>query len=203
METLYQGTLVSEEAAVKTVSDLHRLGSKISNEYFEHNYPIYQAVTGVPIVLVGYNWSEVPISDINDQLFYLTDHDYIYASPWLPVGTLTLYCCVARLNNPLVLNILGDPETYHDYALKIAAEQFRDSIILRQTLRAANSDHRSEILLLNPKQQILSIRPIQPRNRWLEPYQPPYVFEPPLQHRPASGLVTENYQGVLQVTFKT
>ena len=200
---LMMGAPIDSSEQNSTTLKLLQQQSKIGNEYFEHNYPIYQAVTGVPIVLVGYNWSESPITDINDQLFFLTDHDYVYASPWLPIGTETLYCCVARLDTPLVLNVLGNPETYHDYALKVAVEQFRDSIILRQTLRAANSDHRSEILLLNPKQQILSIQPIQPRNPWLEPYQPPYLFEPPLQHRPASGLATENYQGVLQVTFKT
>lgn len=203
METLFHGVLVGKEGGVRMAFDHLRLNSLISNEYFDNNYPIYQAVTGVPLVLVGYNWSEVPITDINDQLFYLTDHDYTYASPWLPTGTETLYCCVARLNNPLVLNIVGHPEECHEYALKIAAEQFRDSIILRQTLKTVNGENKSEILLLNPKQQILSIQPIEPRNRWLEPYQPPYVFEPSLQHRPASGLVTENYQGVLQVTFKT
>lgn len=197
------GAPIDSSEQNSTTLKLLQQQSRISNEYFDNTYPIYQAATGVPLVLVGYNWSEAPITDINDQLFYLTDHDYTYASPWLPIGAETLYCCVARLNNPLVLNVLGNPETYHDYALKVAVEQFRDSIILRQTLRAANSDHRSEILLLNPKQQILSIQPIQPRNQWLEPYQPPYLFEPPLQHRPASGLVAENYQGVLQVTFKT
>lgn len=177
--------------------------SKISNEYFDFDYPIYQLDTGVPTVLVGYNWSEAPITDINDQLFFLTDHDYVYASPWLKPGSQILYCCVARLNNPLVLGIVGQAELCHDYALRMALEQGRDSIVLRQICKSANADYKSEILLLNPKQQILSIQPIQPRNQWLEPYQPPYLFEPPLQYRPASGLATENYQGVLQVTFKT
>jgi hypothetical protein len=117
------------------------------------------ARTGVPHIGIGYHWvdpDETLDRDIRDGTFYLSDDLYEWASPWL--SGMHAYKIKYQVTNPRVWHRSRDNYELqeHNY-LKVHKEV--DALIYTPHNDIYGRSHR-QLLLLEPKTQILEISPI-------------------------------------------